>query len=615
MPRFRLLRMFHKARPSTPEDEDLDFDAAWWQCCRCGAKNVRFPDTVDICPGEYSENCNHPRCSRCGPRRSTNEVHVTDSVEVYPATTFESLEISSPVQATESPVRQEDAGFPDPLDDFKDEDAREDLIHLNSFSESSQPKYAIRLHEDDDLRRMWDEYAVPKLINAATLEKLSDLDIVGFQLVRQGETSAKSLPTIAVEIAEISDKADEEHRTLQQRIISTCVTPKYRSLLRMSIEKRQIREFGVGKDRRPRPVDNNHFQFYPGLGASIGIEGTPNNTATLGGYLMIENQPYLVTSSHLMPFHRDRSVKDERSKWLITHLSGEDSSMRKGQPQEISELPEEVKMCCDSCKLEAQMISMLPYGRPLYYPATQTSKPLCQTWQNYLLTRCPTILVGALEHYSGDSFRESQYSQLTTARMDWALICVDRWPWDIFEYIEQCSRALELPPPNDLGIGKRVKASGRTTVMQKGVISLTPCVSTDRFDQFGKKMAYLEYPMMRELDDDILGYKGDSGSFIIGEESNYVQGMLWGGDLDRIYFVPMLDMIDDIKEKAIVQRVDLPGRSQVRQTFSSAGGTENGAEVQKAAPRSNGKELLAVNKPIKIVAASAQAWSKGGDEY
>jgi hypothetical protein len=235
--------------------------------------------------------------------------------------------------------------------------------------------------------------------------------------------------------------------------------------------------------------------------------------------------------------------------------------MRKPPLQIISELLAEMRACCGVCQQETKL--HLAFPRPPHPPTTQPSKTLCQNWQKYLRLKRPTLHLGELEWYSGDNFRQPQYSRLTEAKMDWALVRIAGWPLNMSTHIGGYSRDLKMPPPDDLGIGKREKAIGRTTAMQKGIISPFACTNFDRRDEHGRVVPYQEYPMMRERDDDVLGYKGDSGSFIIGEKTNYVSGVLWGGDLDtmdKIYFVPMLDMVDDIKEKSGAQQVSLPGR-------------------------------------------------------
>jgi hypothetical protein len=288
--------------------------------------------------------------------------------------------------------------------------------------------------------------------------------------------------------------------------------------------------------------------------------------------------------------------------------------MRKGPLQKMSELLINMTACCDACKQEEALRQTCP--RPPYPPTTQASKDLCQNLQKYLVLECPTLHLGELKWYSGDSFRQSQCTQLTDAKMDWALARIDGWPRDMSAHIGQISRDLKIPPPNDLGVGKRVKATGRTTAMQKGIISHSPYTHLDRIDQNGKIMPYQEYPMMRERDDDVLGYKGDSGSFIIGEQTNYIYGVLWGGDmstLDKIYYVPMLDMVDDIKEKAGTPNVSLPGRPA--QTFSTGGGTEIDAGVHKILPMNKEKGTFPIKAPLEIVAGPQQIWSGDHDEF
>ena len=54
-----------------------------------------------------------------------------------------------------------------------------------------------------------------------------------------------------------------------------------------------------GVDARPCLPKNSAFYPMPPIGASIGMSGTFDSAATLGGYISVDDSPYMLTVHHL----------------------------------------------------------------------------------------------------------------------------------------------------------------------------------------------------------------------------------------------------------------------------------------------------------------------------
>jgi hypothetical protein len=436
------------------------------------------------------------------------------------------------------------------------------LIEIGQGTEG-YPIYILKQDLDADLISAWHRV----LHNLCDRCERLGFPIGSIHLFRVGPTESDSSPTI---IVNTSAPLDDTQREKLQYVISMPEGDLYRrdhfpsaflEPLQLVFRQSRLRR-SLDSSAHPLPPicepRNRHFSPTPGTGASIGIKGSVNDTATLGCYILVDKTPMALTVDHLIP--------ETCSDPVITHISEQDRQVLLTHllRDKFTELLESTSHSCGLCdtlrKMEIESICSSDLTFEL--PVLPRSCPLCVELQSFLANQeslSQSRTLGEEFARSGRRFRRCGTGGLQEKReMDWALFEVNRDA--AFSLPDQSTHCDELRWLWYMKPGAIVKSIGRTSGYQLGQISTTTSLI------FHESYATQEWCIMKHPHTAIkdwieggIGVDGDSGGLIVDEESNAVYGMLWGrtgeGPATVTIFTPMDELMRDIRDEAKAQNV------------------------------------------------------------
>lgn len=423
------------------------------------------------------------------------------------------------VKATNNTVCQERKSPTVLVPTTKMEELSATLIPTKPASTPRIRSFPIDVSIDSALITAWKSLVLPHI---AKIVPPDDDSSITASLVRRGTTAKDSRPVIRIQTS--------KPRSAQQR---EDITKKIQKRL-SAFESIQI-TFAVGSVRRtaqrsdlevlPCAAQNTGFSPRPPMGVSIGVGGSTRDTATLGGYIYVDNIPHILTVHHLFA--------DEEAK--ITYKPG--TAVTQPSWQEVKDFSE---------SWEGIRVSREPFHPACIRKAFEKMKSCLHSFS-----------FGCLTHSSG--FRNRVARDGSNVEMDWAICkvegsrvgcnvtpCNTRW----------CENAVEVVPGGD------VFAVGRTSGNQDGVVN----GFTTYFCQQNEDGTYREseeWTILRSDDcaeenwiSSGIGVDGDSGSWILEKETSNVIGLVWGrnhkegenNDEIFTYFTPILDIFEDIRE-------------------------------------------------------------------
>ncbi|KAL3418507.1 zinc finger protein 585a [Phlyctema vagabunda] len=319
------------------------------------------------------------------------------------------------------------------------------------------------------------------------------------------------------------------------------------------------------------PWDPRNYQYQPNpkRGASIGIYKLIDHTATLGGYVMVDGEPQILTVNHLIP--NDHNLL--QAPVYITHPSEQENL----GSDNWSKLKTWVygyqsRSKCTVCREHSlDLLEHESDDHKFYFGLKSTdSQCECSEAKELKHLKRETFqkfdcgVLGEMTLQSGERCRMSSLvDHEHWVEMDWALFRIDRWP-SLKDHIKTFSQGLSFSP---IVPGAEVKAIGRTSKEQTGLLSRTK--SYIRFPE--RSTRNLEWTIGRDSTSSVeewvrggIGVSGDSGSWILDKSTNAVYGMVWGrdgsGENTKTLFTPIEEIIADIKERGVTT-VSLPGQS------------------------------------------------------
>jgi len=456
---------------------------------------------------------------------------------------------------------------------------------------------AFVLHEngDDDLIKAWHDAVLPALDEL--LSSTSDPNVV-VTLQREGPNEVESQAVIRI-CSSISMSEVDKAR-LKVSLISL-LPERLRSSCRVEFSRGSIRRSGSatrtvahGQYHPPICVARNRRWFRkPTMGASIGRRESQDDTATLGGYVLVDGITHILTVHHLFE-EEGKSVYDNgrlrESQYQITQPS----------EQDIRDINAEILSLRDRIGLlEAEQATLLEWMAQL----KELEKLQATIPGDERLWRFGEVI--ASSGYRNRVPRKAPNAQSPLGlgsgvpiEMDWGLCSVpeDRTGLNEIDVPEPCPQtsASSSPLPTERtqrnastqdkqctrtcepAGGVVVHSLGRTSHYQIGVVS--PCGAYIRQNiASGGFRSSVEWNVMRharkslaEWSEGGMGVDGDSGSWIVREDNNDVMGMLWGriqnDDVaDPItLFTPIQDVFDDIIDTIGPKSLCLPQEVQAQ---------------------------------------------------
>ena len=444
------------------------------------------------------------------------------------------------------------------------------------------PIFVLQEESDANLISHWNR-VLPELSDLC-LRDYSQLKISSIHLFRVGTDEFSSKPTIIVNTAgplganeklqiqwTIAAFSDLALNSIRPSSVARITPPQLQLLFRQSRLRRSLHAPSLPPICKPR---NRQFSSTPGTGASIGISGSFEDTATLGCYLLIDKTAVVLTVDHLIPklYHRHNE--------MITHISQQDrfEILLSAMIQEISSVSSRTDHACNMCHFlvmhsiesvhnfaKASLMwfergDATPGNSCPFYEALETLFKSNEWHEARRIAKIHTQS-GPRSRALGNERRE----------MDWAIFGVmpnDNSSFGLGEHIMfQHVMASETERPNELRLqpfkpGAFVRSLGRTSGHQIGRISTTTSAifhgayTTQEWTVIRRR----ETPLNEWVEGGV-GVEGDSGALIVDEKTDAVYGMLWGrsgdGPATVTIFTPMQDILEDIQERAKTDQVQL----------------------------------------------------------
>lgn len=437
------------------------------------------------------------------------------------------------------------------------------LIPLVKPGNRDNPLYAMDSIADSNLLKYWHEIILEGIErNLGDFNDEPGLNAV--HLFRQGVSEEFSIPTILVSINDMNQKED------LRRAISVLFGVSQRESMQISFDISKVRRT-VNLSSQPPPIckaRNTAFQQYPRSGASIGIRNRDDCTATLGGFLVVDGRPLVLTVNHIDEDQCDEPI-------FLTHPS-EQECYSTSEWRLVGDCLDHMRLCCRSC----QELRIEHLGPGNTYKPVNRCKQICLVGGSEACGHCPKICyfdrtkAEVLNQYPREHLGQLFSRSLTRSRrctgadgehfveMDWALFQIDQWPHPLWPHVLQEGVNLQF---HRVVPGASIKASGRTSgVDQIGLIHTAKSLIHQGGRRFTREWIVIRDPSVsREAwITGGIGVDGDSGAWIVDRDGESLYGMAWGRHQAQsntfCLFTPIEHIVADIKEWAKAQDVCLP---------------------------------------------------------
>lgn len=395
---------------------------------------------------------------------------------------------------------------------------------------STKRIFPIDAQKDVQLISLWHKHALPTLKGLLCNEGDSSVSIT---LLRRGRSQDDSSPIVRIQTSTL--RSEEQRGAIRQAIYDV-LHPLESPPILFTIGKVRRTATRSDLDVMPCTAQNTAFSPKPPMGVSIGIDGSVKDTATLGGYIYIDNVPHILTVHHLFTDENTGSVYQAGT--VITQPSLQ-------EVKEFAEIWDHVKSTEECFHLACV-------------------KALFERIRKSL----DAFSFGTLVISSGFRNRLSR-DGISNFEMDWAVCKIDSAR--IGSNVTPCEKhwcrdASPVVP------GAAVFSVGRTTGCQDGIVNgdMTRLFLSDDDGEYRESD---EWSVVRSHSTPEqtwvrsgIGASGDSGAWILEASTDNVIGQLWGrdfkiaysneagdedGDEDGniiTYFTPIHEIFDDIKD-------------------------------------------------------------------
>jgi hypothetical protein len=382
--------------------------------------------------------------------------------------------------------------------------------------------FPIDATKDAALISVWKDSLLP---NIGSIVPNNGDKSVSVSLLRRGKSSDESDPILRVQTSQPRSKEQQEEIDKSINKLLASFAPVHVVFVTGSVKRTAIRS---DLEARPCPPHNTGFSPRPPMGVSIGVGGSTKDTATLGGYIYIDDVPYMLTVHHLF-------VDDDTQEVFAPGTAVTQPSLQ--EVKEFSELWERIRA----------------RGEPFH--------PACvkEVFEN-MKSSLPAFSFASFAHSSGYRNRRSRDGD-SNVEMDWAICKVERNRAG--HNVTPCNmhrvRDIAKVIP-----GANVFAVGRTSGKQAGAVN--GCTTYLSFtDEAGISRESQEWIILRPdamaeqaWISSGIGVSGDSGAWVLESGTANVIGLLWGRNHQAgqdgsdgevfTYFTPIVDIFDDIRD-------------------------------------------------------------------
>ena len=434
------------------------------------------------------------------------------------------------------------------------------MEHQDEF-QTSKNLFAIDADNDSTLVHLWIGKLIPSLpkILAPTLGK-----DYSASLIRRGLTKDSSQPCIQLQSPsapskltkgqireEINSILDANgHHSLPIHFSTGCMT-----LLTGSQSDDE------GEDNEQDFPHQRRYWEHPGMGASIGLRCTRRVSATLGGYIVLDDRMHILTVDHFISKSQSnvdgpRVTSDDYVKVTSPSLSDVDN-MRQDLDQTLRDF--EV-MCAKALRPHGDREITLSE-----IAAFRASEELndgydhIMTLRNELERADEDFNLGEIAHRCRSQFRFGHKGY--AIRMDWAIGTVFDYRTGDNRHRTQGNQSQNENPLGDgepcretcdIRPNRRVHYIGSKSGFRSGEISAAPTLLSLN------GIETVEWFMITQerLSKDMVA--GDSGAWVIDSYTNQVVGLLYGLKNGLLFFTPIKDVFADIQDSLPGTVVRLP---------------------------------------------------------
>lgn len=427
--------------------------------------------------------------------------------------------------------------------------------------------YALSPKTNRNVITLWMKSILPA-IDGILSERLGKTH--NASIVRRGQTELEAEPCILVESPKIPDPYTQE--SIQNAVSELCCENKH-PLIPVEFLKGAFQKLNGGREANSEytRTEEPHIKFNfnrpcskPGMGASLGLLRSGRVSATLGGYIVISGETYILTSDHFVSKAQEEDNSEDYPK--ITSPSRPD----------LVEMSECLKQTIRDIRTKVDLTVTPKYGnQPTegseMYSSESSSYEEAQNAIDGVKGRLEQVNKGHENFVLGEVFRRATEEPRVAVstlgvplshRMDWAICKVNNRVGEnrhkyrsnedamadnyIFEEDraknpgELCLETCEISP----GFG--VYYCGQKSGLRRGIVSAAP-ISTSTQTSIGTIKSQ-EWAIVAEGGSvQLASVEGDSGAWVIRQQDHKLMGQVVAHATGQVLFTPIKTLFEDIR--------------------------------------------------------------------
>ena len=450
--------------------------------------------------------------------------------------------------------------------------------------ETSPSIFAMRKTQDLWLLNFWMKEILPSLFNILDEAIGSDYSA---SLVREGDTEQLSSAVIRIESHAMP--AQRTKKGIEQTLDKRCSMPLaalgiHIRFLRGALKLLAGERSAVIEHEEDRSADRDsqrlpyHTRYWksPGMGASIGLLCTEEEFATLGCYVEINEEIFILTVDHFVDksyrklvagindtltltspaLAKVKCMKEELKPLFDSYLAEMNAGLTMKFGQGIVTSNEANKLSEDE-----DILSALKKYRHIGEWLEELEKDHVEFKVGSLLYRCkPSSTAALCQSSSTVAFDDATCFEEKRHRLDWALFKVDerigtnqhRYPYDhdketlVYSWDVEGKYSPE-DTVQETGVVKaneQVYFEGQTSGRVNGMVNATLMgISYD-----GRKTLEHHVVVNKKQRKEAKEYKGDSGAAVLRVSDNKLIGLVWACAGEQPVFTPIHTIFKDINE-------------------------------------------------------------------
>jgi hypothetical protein len=433
---------------------------------------------------------------------------------------------------------------------------------------SSTQVLPVNSTEDKEAIDTWRNWIAPEL--PEIMESLSIGDSCSVTLVRQKGNHDKFEPIIRFRSPKQTSTTRQVIRQKVREILVKNNRPEIpinfsngRVVLLGGVQSPSSQDYTDDASADPQVAHERRYYARPGMGISIGMTQCEHETATLGGYILVDNKPLMLTVQHLE--RKARTCKE------CPNVGNLDNSLSSPAPADRMELREQFETDLDDLDRDFEntdsgdaQAAMAEWAEK--YPEYATLAKQLRTFQEQLSKPPDHYKLGKVFDHSDESdfvrpIQRQGGEKILRHRMDWALYDVnkERLGKNRFSHpvgTEVCPEHIENEITNPWGTGEpcedrrefrrgeAVYYVGSHSGYREGIIDESYALICH--PQGGVSQEWCIVPKTVVDENEV---QGDSGAWVLAKEDNFLLGLLWGYADGKILFTPIAEIFHHIINK------------------------------------------------------------------